>query len=265
MKLRTVSLLFVLIFACAGIAYALSSGTLDTVHSYVGAGIIPNVLGETGFTGGDGFIACSGTLVSPRVFLTAGHCVDAVVTAAITSELVITFDATNIFPPPPDALRVASVALMPGFQATSGETPDINDVGVVILAQPVHNISPVRLAPVGFLDQLSALNKGTVSLVGYGLNQQLVWTGQREIESANVVNFSDTWIKYSPGTCTGDNGGPTLLVYDGIEYQIGLHSTITSNTGHGSIIDGCGPNGYDTRIDTVAVQSFVQAQIGANP
>ncbi len=104
-----------------------------------------------------------------------------------------------------------------------------------------------------------------LTLIGYGLNEQLVWTGNRLIGTANFTNLSDAWFKYSPGTCTGDDGGPTLLVAGPTEYQIGIHSSITSNTGHGTVVDGCGPNGYDTRVDTVAVQSFIQAQIAANP
>lgn len=253
------------IFATAVLLLALPIGTIDTVHTYVGAGIIPNVFGDTGFTGGDGYIACSGTLVSPRVFLTAGHCVNAVITAGVISQLVVTFDATNIFPPPPDSISASSVALMPGYQHISSEQPDINDVGVVILANAVRNIAPAKLPSLGFLDGFTGFDKATVSLVGYGMNEQLVWAGNRMITTANVVNLNDTWFKYNPGTCTGDNGGPTLLNDGTNEYQIGIHSSITSNTGHGTIVDGCGPNGYDTRIDTAAVQSFIQQQIAANP
>lgn len=249
----------------AVVLLALPIGSIDTSHTYVGAGIIPNVLGETGFTGGDGYIACSGTLVSPRVFLTAGHCVNAVILAGVISQLVVTFDATNIFPPPADAISASSVALMPGYQHISSQVPDINDVGVVILAKPVRNITPAQLPPVAFLDGYPAFNKATLLLVGYGMNEQLVWAGNRMITTAAVVNLNDTWFKYNPGTCTGDDGGPSLLTDGSTEYQIGIHASITSNTGQGTTVDGCGPNGYDTRIDTVAVQSFIQQQIAANP
>ncbi len=254
------------LLGCCLAAVAITNGTVDTVHTYVGAGVVPNVFGSTGFTGGNGFIACSGTLVSPRVVLTAGHCADALNAFGVKPDQVhVDFDATNVFTPSSSWLAVSGWAVMPGFQITTSETPDINDVGVVILAQPVHNITPVRLAPVGLLDTFPALSKATVSLIGYGVNEQLVLTGNRLIGTASFVSLNDTWFKYSPGTCSFDDGGPTLLADGPTEYQIGIHSSITSNTGHGTVIDGCGPNGYDTRVDTAPVQSFIQAQIAANP
>lgn len=251
--------------AGAVVVIALPTGSIDTTHTYVGAGIIPNVFGETGFTGGDGYIACSGTLVSPRIFLTAGHCINAVISGGVVSQLVVTFDATNIFPPPPDAISASSVALMPGYQHISSQLPDINDVGVVILAKPVRNIAPAQLPPIGLLDDYPAFNKAAILLVGYGMNEQLVWAGNRMITTVEVVNLNDTWFKYNPGTCTGDDGGPTLLTDGATEYQVGIHASITSNTGRGTTVDGCGPNGYDTRVDTTAVQDFIHAQIAANP
>ena len=241
-------------------ALAIVNGTVDTVHNYVGAAIIPNVFGLTGFTGGNGFVWCSGTLVAPRVFLTAAHCLQPFGHYVSLGQVLVTFDATNISAPPPDARQVSSIVIMPGFQALpQGELPDPNDLGVIILAQPVHNITPVRLAPIGFLDSFPGLSKTTVSLIGYGLNEQLVLTGNRLIGTANFVNLSDTWFKYSPGTCTFDDGGPTLLVDGPTEYQIGFHSTITSDTGHGTVVDGCGRNGYDTRVDTAAAESLISA------
>jgi secreted trypsin-like serine protease len=252
---------------CSSVAVlAITNGTLDTVHTYVGAIVVPNVFGYTGFTGGNGYISCSGTLLSPRVFLTAGHCVNALIAFGVTSDQVhVNFDATNVYTPSTSWLNVASYALMPGFQITGGNTPDTNDIGVVILANPINNITPAQLAPVGFLDSYPALNKAIVSVLGYGVNENLVLTGNRLITISNVVNLNDTWLKRSStpgGTCSFDSGGPTLLIQGTTEYQIGVHS---SQTGGGSALVSCGANLYDTRIDATAVQNFIEAQIAANP
>jgi hypothetical protein len=184
-------------------------------------------------------------------------------------DLHVDFDWANVYTYPNSSWRnVTSYALMPGFQVTSSSTPDTNDIGVIILASPLNDITPAQLAPVGFLDNYPALNMATTSILGYGLNEQLVFTGNRLSTTSYVINLNDTWLKRSDtpgGICAFDSGGPTLLVKGTTEYQVGVHSSGTGNTGRGGTVNGCGENSYDTRVDTVAVQSFIQQQIAGNP
>jgi hypothetical protein len=152
---------------------------------------------------------------------------------------------------------------MPGFQVTGGVAPDPNDIGVVILAHPVNDITPAQLAPIGFLDNYPALNMATTSILGYGINEQLVLTGNRLITTSNVISLNEAWLKQSGtpgGICAFDSGGPTLLIQGTTEFQVGVHSTGNGKPG----ICGGGGTEYDTRIDTAAVQSFIQTQITAN-
>src|SRR2546428_12232883 len=71
-------------------ASAITWGDIDTTHPNVGAILIVHLDGSVGEF-------CSGTLVSARVFLTAGHCTDALTAAAFPpSRLRISF-APNVF------------------------------------------------------------------------------------------------------------------------------------------------------------------------
>lgn len=250
------------------VALAITNGTVDTAHNFVGAAIGPNVYGFTGFTGGNGFVSCSGTLIAPRVFLTAGHCIALQVAFGVTPDKVhVTFDATNVYEPSSSWRDVSSWVIMPGFQALPGQSPDTNDVAVAILAQPVYEITPARLAPVGLLDTFRNLYKANVSVLGYGLNEQMAFTGNRLIASSGVVNLADMFLKTSHlpgGQCWFDSGGPALLADQGIEYQVGILASVEGTGSSTSVNSGCS-NAYQTRVDTPAVQNFIQAQIAANP
>ncbi len=263
-------------------ARGIAFGAPDTTHTYVGAWI-----GQ----GADGSFAwCSGELVSPRVFLTAGHCVSSFLGTGVTVRTTwVTFD-TNIFPPgvappsttpgivpgfappAPDWLAVSSFMADPLFNASAGSfnglaTFDLHDIAVVILKEGVTSVGFASLAPIGLLDNLQmtgALQHSSVSVLGYGWDENNQVTAQRRITQVPALGVAPHWLFLQVtnaatgggGINKGDSGGPELLVLGGIEYLVAINNFFSGFPTSG--IDG----GY--RVDTSGGLSFIQAEIASN-
>lgn len=257
-------------------------GTADTTHTYVGAWIEQNPDGSLGW--------CSGELVSPRVFVTAGHCVAFFLALGASPKATwVTFD-TNIFPPgmtppsttpgivpgftppAPDWLAVSSFTADPLFNASAGSfdglaTFDLHDIAVVILKKGVTSAGFATLAPIGLLDTLQttgALEQSSVSVLGYGTDQNNQVTAQRRIAQAPALGVAPHWLFLqatnaatgSGGLGRGDSGGPDLLTFGGTEYLVALN-----NYGAGLFTTGV-DGGY--RVDTASAQGFILSEIAAN-
>ena len=140
----------------------------------------PNV-GLVRFTLPDGRFRCSGTLISPRVVLTAGHC-----TEGPPTNVYVSFDDQLRPDPLAPGISPAEKAAREAFYITGTAHPDPgwdgklsfskqHDQGVVVLDTPATRkwpaITPAPLLPVGFLDaNQGALKNETFTLVGYGVD-----------------------------------------------------------------------------------------------
>jgi len=157
----------------------------DFEHPYVGLVAFYDASG--------GFVwRCSGSLISPTIFVTAGHCTDSVGdggpgTGAHTARVWFQQDAGANFNGTIDPVTGYPNACAPdtlgALCATSGELynygfanfanfPNTHDVGVVILDQPIWMPEYGVLATAGALDNLGTARgqKDTVFTVsGYGL------------------------------------------------------------------------------------------------
>src|SRR5881296_4389108 len=110
-------------------ASAITWGDIDTTHPNVGAILIVHLDGSVGEF-------CSGMLVSARVFLTAGHCTDALTAAAFpASRLRISF-APNVFAEGAVRLAVSGYHSHPEYNW--GPTSNPHDLGVIILENTVE-------------------------------------------------------------------------------------------------------------------------------
>src|ERR1700746_901675 len=137
--------LIVAIALASPIALCITNGTLDNnrhpevgtiVAEYITAGVLDQ--------------ACSCTLISPKVFLTAGHCVAFLQSKGIT-QVWVSFDP--VFSP--------SVTKYPGTMHLNPAVPgrgnsDPEDLGVIVLDAPIVGISPASLPPLGLLDRMFA-------------------------------------------------------------------------------------------------------------
>ena len=205
---------------------------------------------------------CTGTLLSPTVLLTAGHCTELNGPARVYFEEDVTA-ATGY----PTTGGVTGVAVTyPGW---SGDwvLPDTGDVGVVLLDQAL-NVGHANLAPVGYLNDLaSARGQQSVvfKVVGYGwqaVKPTLLAFRQRLKAWVQLVNLNNSLtdgynIRISNskgngtgggGTCQGDSGG-------GLFNENGDIVAVISFV----LNDNCTGGSFAYRVDTEAVQQWLSS------
>ena len=173
------------------------------------------------------FFACSGTLVSPRVFLTAGHCAEFLFSLG-QFDAYVTFD-------PKFGLDLGHDIFTTPFHGAVIENPEFkppfhNDTAIILFEDPVVGITPATLPPLGFLDGLRdahALDGATFTNVGYGSSEQVVvpgtgptfaFDGIRKFTVSAYRSLTQDYLHVNQnlaqgfgGSCLGDSGGPAFL------------------------------------------------------
>jgi trypsin len=202
---------------------------------------------------------CSGTLVSPSVFLTASHC-----TAFLESDPrpeFVTFDETDV-EPFPAGLIPATAMTNPSYRGGSRE-----DVSVMVLSTPVTNITPAQLPPLGYLDSLGLDQSTKLTVVGYGTSEKVIikgengpqfpFEGDRGYGIGSFNALTPQWLKMSQnaahgdsGACYGDSGGPTFLGAAPNDGDIILAVTTTGDV-------PCYSTNVASRTDTPSARAFL--------
>ena len=262
MKKVTIALLLTLtlVFSTIGAASAITDGELDgNGHPYVGLMVAQD-------EDGNPLWRCSGTLLSPTIFLTAGHC-----TEAPAAHVEIWFDAD-----------VESGIPENGYPFTGdvGGTPYthpdydpnaffLHDLGVVVLDEPVFMDEYGVLPELNQLDRLKT-RRGkqnvTFTAVGYGLQEinPVHVEAERvrmvshprliQINGGIVGNFSLLLSNNhsTGGTCFGDSGGPNF---------IGDTNVIAGVTSFG-LNGNCAGTGGVYRVDTADDLNWLYSEFG---
>jgi secreted trypsin-like serine protease len=218
--------------------------------------------------------ACTGTVVAPRVVLTAGHCVEDIESSSIVEPQLIAVatgvsNLTKI--QPPQVSKVERVLAYPGFDPTQLH----GDAGLLILSAPVA-APPIALATGADAALYDPGDQLTVA--GWGIDNRATGHAPNQLQAAIVPIEEASRCKegtrrfypfFDPSrqvcaldsphfhitTCHGDSGGPAIATRtDGTQVELGVTSL-----GDGS----CNPSSpaVFTRVDQISswVQSWIDA------
>ena len=220
--LAVLSVVVILAFAVMPVS-AVTDGQPDGEgHPYVGLMVAQKADGTP-------LWRCSGTLISPQLFLTAGHC-----TEAPAEHVEIWFQSD--LQPTPATYGYPYTGQADGTPYTHPQyDPNaffLHDLGVVVLSEPMKMSQYGALPKLNELDKM-ATRRGqqdtTFTAVGYGLQQSfpdaVSWKNQayktRMVAYPRLIQINTGYTgdgslllsnnANTGGTCFGDSGGPNFI------------------------------------------------------
>ncbi len=229
----------------AGVS-AITNGTPDgNTHPEVGALLAPQAYSDGTWE------TCTGTLISPTVFLTAAHCDQG------ASRVAVTFDSS--YSSSTGTTYWGEWHADPSYNQAQS---DPHDIAVVVFDSAVAGIAPARLPEAGSLNNLKVGTEFTS--VGYGAQSVSVDHGPtfhyadvRYVAPGGLNALNPSWLRISMnpargngGTCYGDSGGPNFLGAGSSETNIVAGTTIT-----GDYV--CRATNVDYRMDSRSARAFL--------
>jgi trypsin len=205
-------------------------------------------------------VQCTGSVVAPRLILTAGHCVENLHTGVpyeASGFRVLTFGSAATGGER-EISTVSGVIAYEGFK----RRVDTGDAALLALSAPVH-APALALATSADAGELQAGR--TATIVGWGKTRFAQREPTEVLHSAATVLQASAWCgrtappflvigelcaldtpSYSTGGCNGDSGGPLLVTTpNGEQLQIGIavHVYGRCSTRRPTVF---------TRVDTIA-------------
>jgi hypothetical protein len=201
---------------------------------------------------------CTGSLISPTVFLTAAHCVEFFPRDA---KLYVSF-APDLYARGITVIPATGFTFDPAYGHDNG---DLHDLAVVFLpAKATKGMTTYKLPVAGYLDAISAkgaLASATFYNVGYGTGHTATgvpgfpYDGVRKVSIAEFGALKPTWLQLlmntnatgTGGDCYGDSGGPKFLTSD--------PTTVVATVTSGDYV--CRATTTDYRLDTPSARAFL--------
>jgi secreted trypsin-like serine protease len=193
------------------------------------------------------WIYCSGTLISPTVFLTAAHCEEG-------ARVTVSFSSAY---QDGDKTYTGTWHADPAYNQSQS---DPHDIAVVVFDRDVKGIAAAKLPKSGSLNKLPGDQQFTS--VGYGAYEvtggaggghQYLYNDVRGVATGTLNTTTSAWLKISMnpshgdgGTCYGDSGGPNFL---------GTSNILAATTITGDAV--CRSTNVDYRLDTPSARNFL--------
>lgn len=229
----------------------------------------------------DGYYSCTGTMLSPTVMLTAGHCTES--GGVVNEETWVKFTPAISLP---GRSNYPTLKAYLDDEAANGwikgdavphplyndyaQFPKTYDVGLVILRHPVPGLTQFgTLPPLGFLETIAHGKGGNADnrflVVGYGMQGLIkpfesdIWErykGTLRLIELNSTNDGGQSAKFTNnpgqggGTCFGDSGGPIFY---------GDTNMVAAVVSWG--ITPCIGVDYNFRTDTEIARAFIQSYL----
>jgi len=252
-------------------APAITNGFPDTTNTFSNVGAVVAV-----GTDGQAFQICSGTLISPTVFLTVAHCAlyfnDFLAPEGF--KLYMSFgnpipileltDVNTLIPviqfiPNPEYVQATNTH---PFNPHHGSDP--GDMAVIVLPELVtQGITPAVLPTLGLLDELAvknALHGVLFTDVGYGSQDRLGTQSNPmprmfafsafESLQPGFLQLSINPVLNNGGACFGDSGGPNFLPVNGAPILMAIASVGGDHV--------CRSTSGNYRLDTASARDFLK-------
>jgi secreted trypsin-like serine protease len=231
-----------------------------TGNSYGNVGALMIDYDQNGVINGDDEL-CTGSLVTPTIFLTAAHCVAPDPVTPAGTQFYVSF-SPDLYAKSFSYIKATGYVWDPQY---GHDQANLHDLAVVFLPRSsTRGITPLQLPPAGYLDKLKAngtINSLTFVNVGYGTSATLTgnpgfpYDGKRSYSKSEFMGLQPTWLGLLMnsnatglgGDCYGDSGGPKFI--EGNTTMI----VATVTTGDYN----CRATTWDWRLDTAEARSFL--------